>query len=72
MATAQSAALRTTSFAAARTLARGGLPTTPLYALAGAMALSRVYAGVHYPSDVLAGATLGVAVAELTGGETPA
>ena len=30
--------------------------------LAGFYAFSRVYAGVHYPSDVLAGALLGVAV----------
>jgi membrane-associated phospholipid phosphatase len=54
-----------TSFAAARVL-RGALPTVPLYALAGAMALSRSYLGVHYPSDVLAGAALGDAVARLT------
>ena len=31
----------------------------PLYALAGAVALSRVTSGKHYPSDVAAGATLG-------------
>jgi undecaprenyl-diphosphatase len=34
-----------------------------LYALAALWALSRVYVGVHYPSDVLAGAALGVLVA---------
>jgi membrane-associated phospholipid phosphatase len=55
----------TTSFAAARCLASAGLPPAPLYSLAGAMALSRVYAGVHYPSDIVAGATLGTALAEL-------
>ena len=34
-------------------------PPLPLYATAGAMALSRPYLGVHYPSDVAAGALLG-------------
>jgi membrane-associated phospholipid phosphatase len=55
----------TTSFAAARSLTRGGLPLLPVYALAKAMALSRVYVGVHYPTDILAGAALGTAMAEL-------
>ena len=35
---------------------RSGAPRAPLYAAAGAMALTRPYLGVHYPSDVLAGA----------------
>lgn len=56
-----------TSFAGARALSER-LPAPPLYGLATAMALSRPYAGVHYPSDVLAGAALGTAVAELTRG----
>lgn len=61
----------TTSFAAARALGRGGIPVAPLYGIATAMAVSRVYAGVHYPSDVAAGAVLGTAMAELAtpGGE---
>ena len=35
----------------------------PLFALAALVAWSRVYVGVHYPGDVLAGAVLGVAIA---------
>ena len=54
----------TTSFAGARSLS-ALLPAAPLYAVAAAMALSRPYVGVHYPSDVVAGAMLGTAVAEL-------
>jgi decaprenylphosphoryl-5-phosphoribose phosphatase len=50
-----------TSFAAAGALG----PSWPLYAAAGAMALTRPYLGVHYPSDVLAGAALGWAVEKL-------
>jgi PAP2 superfamily len=54
----------TTSAAGARALGRL-LPPGPLYALAGVLALSRPYLGVHYPSDTLAGVVLGVAVEEL-------
>jgi membrane-associated phospholipid phosphatase len=52
-----------TSFAGARVYARLGLPAAPLYVLAGALAASRLYLGVHYPSDLLAGAALGTTLA---------
>jgi membrane-associated phospholipid phosphatase len=48
----------TSSFAAARAFGHL-LPAGPLYAAAGAMAFSRLYLGVHYPSDIAAGAALG-------------
>jgi membrane-associated phospholipid phosphatase len=54
----------TSSFAAAGALARA-LPAPPLYALASAMAFTRPYLGVHYPSDVVAGAMLGTALEKL-------
>ena len=37
----------------------------PVYAFAAGLALSRLYLGVHYPSDTVAGAALGWAFAEL-------
>jgi membrane-associated phospholipid phosphatase len=55
----------TTSFAAARAYA-GLVPATALYGMAALLALSRPYLGVHYPSDVLAGALLGTAIAAVT------
>lgn len=41
------------------------LPRRPLRTASIAMALSRPYCGVHYPSDVAAGALLGTAAAAL-------
>ena len=51
----------TSSFAAARAYGRL-LPGPPLYAAALGMAFSRLYLGVHYPSDIVAGAALGTAL----------
>ena len=53
-----------TSFAGAALVSRylpGGRPV--LFGVAVAVAFSRLYVGVHYPSDVVAGAALGLLVA---------
>jgi membrane-associated phospholipid phosphatase len=60
----------TTSFAAAKAYS-GLVPAASLYAAAGAFALTRPYLGVHYPSDVLAGAVLGTAVGFAGAGGAP-
>ena len=54
----------TVSFACATILALA-VPRlrVPLFALAALIAFSRVYVGVHFPLDVLAGAVLGVGIA---------
>jgi membrane-associated phospholipid phosphatase len=41
------------------------LPAAPLRGTAFAMSLSRLYLGVHYPSDIVAGVLLGAAIGRL-------
>jgi undecaprenyl-diphosphatase len=53
-----------TSFCAARSFR--ALVPVPLGPVAGAIAFSRVYFGVHYPSDVVVGAAIGSLVAGAT------
>lgn len=59
----------TSSMAAATALGRvEPRARIPLYALAGAICVCRPYLGMHYPSDVLAGAVLGLALGSVTPG----
>ena len=58
-----------TAFAAATVLAlalRSGRVTAALFVLAAAVGYSRLYVGVHFPLDVLAGAALGVVTGAAT------
>jgi membrane-associated phospholipid phosphatase len=56
----------TTAFAAATAYSKALPIAAPLfYATAGAFALSRPYLGVHYPSDVVAGASFGTLIGRL-------
>jgi len=54
----------TSSFAAAMAYGRL-LPRGPLYLAASGMAFSRLYLGVHYPSDIAAGVALGTVLGTL-------
>jgi undecaprenyl-diphosphatase len=54
----------TSSFAAVQAFGRL-VPRLPLLGAAVAMAFSRLYLGVHYPSDVAAGAALGTVIGSL-------
>lgn len=58
-----------TAFAVASALAASRAPwyiAAPALLLAAAIAFSRMYLGVHYPSDVIAGAAVGTAVGVVT------
>lgn len=59
----------TSSMAAATALGRvEPRARVPLYALAAAICVCRPYLGMHYPSDVIAGAALGIALGSLAPG----
>lgn len=59
----------TSSLAAATALGRvEPRARGPLFALAGGICLSRPYLGMHYPSDVIAGAVLGLVLGSIAPG----
>lgn len=56
----------TSSLAAAAAMSRVSAGSrVPLFGLAGAICVTRPYLGMHYPSDVLGGALLGLAIGRL-------
>ncbi len=59
------AVLTAFTLAAARELELGGIPRAALAALDLVVATSRVYLGVHYPSDVGGGLLIGRAIADV-------
>jgi undecaprenyl-diphosphatase len=62
----------TSSLAAATAMGRVSPGArVPLYVLAGAICLTRPYLGMHYPSDVLGGMVLGLAIGRLWPGVRP-
>ncbi len=54
--------------AAAVQVFRGLAPTAPVRIAAIGMMVSRLYLGVHYPSDIVAGVALGTTIGRLAGG----
>jgi len=51
-----------TSLAATLLYSALGVPLIPLLGLTASLAYSRIYLGVHYPSDLIGGAALGAAL----------
>lgn len=60
-------AINAFAFAGAFTFLRPGRVNTLFLAVGAMVGISRVYVGVHYPGDVLAGAVLGMAFAYASG-----